>query len=159
RFDFAMSLDFLAIAEIPMGLLRAAERSSATAVELLRPLNAASPTVSRYKSWLFQALALRALAHVQLGQLARAVAPIAEARAFLEHIGPESSHDKNERKRLTNLERARARLLAERRRWPDAVPILEANARRLEARVSEQYEHLSWLRDLIETRGELIEAR
>jgi hypothetical protein len=92
-----------------MGRFRAAERRISRGVEPHRALYTTSPSVDRYRSWLFQGLALRAWALVGLGQLAPVEVTVAEARALLEHIDAEASRDDNDRERIIDLEQARAR--------------------------------------------------
>jgi hypothetical protein len=108
-----MSLEFLASAEVYLGLFRSAERNSSESVRLFRSRSAASPGVARYKSWSFQGLTRQAQARVNLGHHARASASIREARELLDHMGPETSLDRFERQMIAELELARGTILAE----------------------------------------------
>jgi tetratricopeptide (TPR) repeat protein len=142
-----------------MGLYLSAERNSASALELLRSLNAANPSMAYYRSWLFQSLTVLARAQVHLGQHLRAESTMRELRGLLDRIGDESALDQFERSSLSDLEEARARFLAEHGRWHDAVPVLEANVRRREALVSQSPDSWPWLRDLIESQTALVATR
>ena len=159
QFDFGMPLHFLATSRAPVGLFQSSERSSSAAVELLRPLSAASPGVARYKSELFHGLTRRAQALVRLGQHARADATIHEARALLDEMGPEDSLDHFERQRIAEIEQALGTLLAEQGRWTEAVPVLEANRAAARGVFLKPSDEWTFLRDLVESKAALVEAR
>ena len=103
RFDFGMSLEFLATARFYLGWFQSAEQNSTASVELFRALSAASPGVPRYKSWLFHGLSRLAQVQVKLGHQARAESTIREAREFRDRMGPEGDLDRFERQRIAEL--------------------------------------------------------
>ena len=143
-----------------MGLFQSAERSSLAAVELFRSLRSAGPSVARYKSRLFQSLAICAQARVKLGRLVRADTAFREIRALLDQMGPETSLDQFEREKLGELEQARGTLLAEQGLWPDVVRVSDSNVQRREVLFfRQQHDNWTFLRGLIDSKSTLVEAR
>ncbi len=159
RFEFGSSLHFLAYVEVKMGLFQSAEQSCAAAVELLRSVSSANPNVPLHKSELCRGLTRRAQALVPLGHQARADATISEARALLDEMGPEALLDRFERLMISELELARGTRLAEQASWTEVVPIFETNLRRREALFLKSPDDWTLIRDLIEGRAVLVEAR
>ncbi len=159
RYDFASSLDFLAIQELQMGLFQLAERSTSEALEQFQSLAASSPSVAKYRTFIFHSLTHCAQSQVALGHLLHAAATIREARAVMEQMGPLSKLDFFVRQRIAELEQASGNQLAEQRRWLEAIPVIEANVRRREALFSEQRDNWLTVRDLIESKSSLVEAR
>ncbi len=158
-YDFGMSLEFLGSGEWYLGLLQSSERNSTAAVELFRPLHAASPSVAVYRSWLFQALTRAAQARLNLGQHARAEAAIREARELLAKMGPEASLDRFERQIISELELTRAALLAQRGRWSEAQSVVEAALKRCEELLRRSTDDWKHLRNLIDAKALLVESR
>ena len=158
-FDFGMSLEFLSSAELFLGRFQSSQRDSVGAVELFRPLHAASPGVAVYRSFLFQGLNRAAQALIKLDHQASAEATIREALALLEKMGPESSFDRFDRQMLSELELARGALLAGGGRWSEALPVLEAERVRCEELFRKSPDDWKEHRNLIDAQAMLVEAR
>jgi tetratricopeptide (TPR) repeat protein len=159
RFDFAMSLVFRNEREINLGLFQSGERSGSAAVELLRSLSGASPSMASYRSWLFRGLTFRARALVQLGQVAKTDLTIREAQSVLSSMGTEARLDQFERQINSQLEEVRGTRLAEQERFTERARILESNVLRREAQFNKGHDEWTILRELIESKTSFIEAR